>query len=232
MQPLTSALITELRGRYLNPAWIKPLMQHGYAGARTMGSEFMEYLWGWQVTNPDIIKSWAWDEVKDVYLDDRYQLGLDEFLEQDSNVHVKTNMMAILLVAAEKKFWQTDAETLQQLSQAWVDLILEHGLPGSGHTRPDHPVFQWVQPYLRADQIEPLKQMLEKARVDAKPASSPNTVTEIQPADKESQQSSDARAATGGGSPMGLMVIVALVATLLAGGYIRGRGIPSKGRSA
>lgn len=231
MQPLTSALITELRGRYLNPAWIKPLMQHGYAGARTMGSEFMEYLWGWQVTNPDIIKSWAWDEVKDVYLDDRYQLGLDEFLEQDSNVHVKTNMMAILLVAAEKKFWQTDAETLQQLSQAWVDLILEHGLPGSGHTRPDHPVFQWVQPYLRADQIEPLKQMLEKARVDAKPASSPNTVTEIQPADKESQQSSDARAATGGGSPMGLMVIVALVATLLAGGYIRGRHVPAKSRS-
>ena len=184
------------------------------------------------MTNPDIIKSWAWDEVKDVYLDDRYQLGLDEFLEQDSNVHVKTNMMAILLVAAEKKFWQTDAETLQQLSQAWVDLILEHGLPGSGHTRPDHPVFQWVQPYLRADQIEPLQQMLQKARVDAKPASSPNTVTEIQPADKESQQSSDARAAPGGGSPMGLMVIVALVATLLAGGYIRGRGIPSKGRSA
>ena len=31
---------------------------------------------------------------------------------------------------------------------------------------------------------------------------------------------------------MGLMVIVALVAALLAGGYIRGRGIPSKGRSA
>ena len=121
-----------------------------------MGSEFMEYLWGWQVTNPDIIKSWAWDEVKDVYLDDRYQIGLDQFLEQGANVHVKTNMMAILLVAAEKKFWQTDDATLQKLSRQWVDLLLKNGLPGSGHTRPDHPVFKWVQPYLRADQREPL----------------------------------------------------------------------------
>jgi cobaltochelatase CobN len=223
MQALPAALLAELRGRYLNPAWIKPLMQHGYAGARTMGSEFMEYLWGWQVTNPDIIKSWAWDEVKGVYLDDRYQIGLDRFLEQDSNVHVKTNMMAILLVAAEKQFWQTDAATLQQLSQAWVDLLLKHGLPGSGHTQPDHPVFQWVQPYLRADQIEPLKQMLDRARVDAKPVSSPSTLTELQPADQEAQQKNEARSATSGGSPIGLMIIIALVAALLVGGYFRGR---------
>lgn len=200
MQPLPTALLTELRGRYLNPAWIKPLMQHGYAGARTMGSEFMEYLWGWQVTNPDVIKSWAWDEVKQVYVDDSHHLGLDKFLEQGSNVHVKTNMMAILLVAAEKQFWQTDQATLQQLSQQWVDLILEHGLPGSGHTQPDHPVFQWVQPYLRADQIEPLKQMLERARVDAKAATSPTTMTELQaetegqaPQDSDAQGRADAR---------------------------------------
>ena len=227
MQPLTTALITELRGRYLNPEWIKPLMQHGYAGARTMGSEFTEFLWGWQVTNPDIIQSWAWDEVKDVYLDDRYQIGLDKFLEQDSNVHVKTNMMAIMLVAAEKKFWQADAATLQQLSQQWVDLLLQHGLPGSGHTQPDHPVFQWVQPYLRADQIEPLKKLLDRARVDAKPASSPSTMTELQPADQKSQQeSAAARDATSGGSPTGLMIIVALVAALLAAGYVRGRYAP------
>lgn len=224
MQALPAALLAELRGRYLNPAWIKPLMQHGYAGARTMGSEFMEYLWGWQVTNPDIIKSWAWDEVKAVYLDDRYQIGLDRFLEQESNVHVKTNMMAILLVAAEKQFWQTDAATLQQLSRAWVDLLLKHGLPGSGHTQPDHPVFQWVQPYLRADQVEPLKQLLDRARVDAKPASSPSTLAELQPADKEAQQRSEARSSASGGSPpVGLMVIIGLVATLLGGGYVRGR---------
>lgn len=236
MQPLPAALIAELRGRYLNPAWIKPLMQHGYAGARTMGSEFMEYLWGWQVTNPDVIQSWAWDEVKAVYLDDRHQLGLDKFLEQDANVHVKTNMMAILLVAAHKKFWQADAQTLQQLGQAWVDLLLANGLPGSGHAQPDHPVFEWIQPYLRADQVEPLKQLLDRARVDAKVAPSPTTIAELQQADRNARpdsanEPSHADANDGARSRWGLLVIVALFALLLSAGYLRGRGVSPRGRS-
>ncbi|WP_206606350.1 cobaltochelatase subunit CobN [Steroidobacter cummioxidans] len=231
MQPLPTALLSELRGRYLNPAWIKPLMQHGYAGARTMGSEFMEYLWGWQVTNPDVIKSWAWDEVKQVYVDDSHGLGLDQFLEQGSNVHVKTNMMAILLVAAEKQFWQADEATLQQLGQKWVDLLIEHGLPGSGHTQPDHPVFQWVQPYLRADQIEPLKQLLERARVDAKAASSPTTMAELQATTEAQAKQSSAAHGASGRSPWPLVVIVLALAVLLSAGYLRGRYVAPKERS-
>jgi cobaltochelatase CobN len=224
MQALPAALVAELRGRYLNPAWIKPLMQHGYAGARTMGSEFVEYLWGWQVTNPDVIQSWAWDEVKAVYLDDRYRIGLAEFLQQDSNVHVKTNMMAILLVAAQKQFWQADEQTLRQLGQAWVDLLLEHGLPGSGHTQPDHPVFEWIKPHLRPDQVEPLQQLLERARVDAKQAASPSTISEVQPSDRSAKEevgSADAKSAAG--SRLGLMIILTLVALLLSAGYLKGR---------
>ena len=196
-----------------------------------MGSEFMEYLWGWQVTNPDVIQSWAWDEVKAVYVDDRYQIGLDEFLQQGANVHVKTNMMAILLVAAQKQFWQTDENSLQQLGQAWVDLLLEHGLPGSGHTQPDHPVFEWIKPRLRADQIEPLQQLLDRARVDAKQAPSPSTISELQPADHGAKEVSNADATSGGGSRMGLMIILAFVALLLSAGYLRGRHVTSKGRS-
>lgn len=236
MQALPAALIAELRGRYLNPAWINPLMQHGYAGARTMGSEFMEYLWGWQVTNPDVIQSWAWDEVKSVYLDDRYKIGLDEFLEQDSNVHVKTNMMAILLVAAQKQFWQADEQTLQQLGQEWVGLLLANGLPGSGHTQPDHPVFEWIKPHLRPDQIEPLQKLLEKARADAKVEQSPNTISELQPADQKTQpegaKDAGASAEAGDRPRLGLFIIVAFVAFLLSAGYLRGRQVTSKDRSA
>jgi cobaltochelatase CobN len=236
MQALPAALIAELRGRYLNPAWITPLMQHGYAGARTMGSEFMEYLWGWQVTNPDVIQSWAWDEVKAVYLDDRYQIGLDEFLQQDANVHVKTNMMAILLVAAQKQFWQADEQALQQLGQAWVDLLLQHGLPGSGHTQPDHPVFEWIQPRLRADQVQPLRQLLDRARVDVKATPSPSTISELQPAERATPPAAakdvgNADAQSGGQSRMSLMIIIAFVGLLLSAGYLRGRHVTSQGRS-
>jgi hypothetical protein len=51
-------------------------MKHGYAGARTMGQEFLENLWGWQVTRPDLIQQWAWDEVKETWFEDKHKLGL------------------------------------------------------------------------------------------------------------------------------------------------------------
>lgn len=160
-QPLNTALKQELRGRFLNPEWLKGLMKHDYAGARTMGSEFLEYLWGWQVTNPTLVGDWVWQEVKDVYLNDRYQLGLDEFLLEGHNVHVKSNMLAIMLVAIQKGFWQANVQTQKELAQEFAEIVKEHGLPGSGHTSPDHPMLPWLKDKLNEQQWAVIENLIE-----------------------------------------------------------------------
>ncbi|MCP5267666.1 MAG: cobaltochelatase subunit CobN [Zoogloeaceae bacterium] len=164
IEPLSTALLGELRGRYLNPAWLTPLMAHGYAGARTMGQEFLENLWGWQVARPDLIQNWAWDEVKSVYFDDSQKLGLPAFLAQGPNAHVKAHMLAIFMVAAEKGFWKTDAATIRQLGGELAQLVARNGLPGSGHTAPNHPMWQWLSPQLAAGDAEALGVVLARAR--------------------------------------------------------------------
>ncbi len=179
MEPLEVALLSELRGRFLNPQWLQPLMQEGYAGARTMGSEFMEYLWGWQVTNPDVVKSWVWDEVKSVYVDDAHELGLDDFLQDGHNAHVKINMLAILLVAAEKDFWQASEQDLQQVSQLFAQLVLEKGLPGSGHTSPDHPIFGFIEAYVDERQYQPLKTLLQRSQITQTSVQAPSVIAEL-----------------------------------------------------
>ncbi|ACT47186.1 Magnesium chelatase [Methylotenera mobilis JLW8] len=163
-EPLESALLMELRGRYLNPSWIKPLMGHGYAGARTMNQAFMENLWGWQVTRPDIIKDWAWNEVKRVYIDDDLKLGLDKFLAQGHNAQVKANMVALMLVAAQKGFWKPSEANAQQLSQTLARLVIKNGLPGSGHTAPNHPMWEWMGQHINAEDKAGVAQVLAKAR--------------------------------------------------------------------
>lgn len=163
-EPLETALLMELRGRYLNPSWIKPLMSHGYAGARTMNQAFMENLWGWQVTRPDIIKDWAWNEVKRVYIDDDLKLGLNQFLEQGHNAQVKASMVALMLVAAQKGFWKPDTASTQQLSQTLARLVIKNGLPGSGHTAPNHTLWDWMGQHLNAEDKAGLARVLAKAR--------------------------------------------------------------------
>ena len=157
---LQRALQVELRARNLNPQWLAPLMEHGYAGARTMGSDFLDNLWGWQITSPQVLRSSVWDEVNEVYFQDRHGLGLDDFLAEGHNVHVKTHMQAIALLAAKRGFWEADVFTRQALARDFAGNIIDHGLPGSGHTRPDHPLMDWV-----ADQLDPRqREAFESAR--------------------------------------------------------------------
>ncbi|NKQ10544.1 cobaltochelatase subunit CobN [Pseudomonas sp. SST3] len=231
LEPLQQALLAELRGRFLNPAWIKALMQHDYAGARTMGSEFLEYLWGWQVTNPDIIQGRAWEEVKAVYLDDRYELGIDSFLEQGANVHVKTNMLAIMLVAIHKGFWQADEQTRRELGDAFATLVSANGLPGSGHTRPDHPMIEWLLPQLTPDVRDALQARLHAASREPQPsAKAPSSISEIQPeAAERPVEQSEAQGEGDASASQYLWLAALMVLLLLSLGIWRGRGAPSRG---
>lgn len=170
VEPLASALLGELRGRFLNPAWLRPLMDNGYAGARTMGQEFIENLWGWQVTRPDLVRNWAWDEVKAVYFDDRHGLGLPQFLGQRHNAHVKAHMLAVFMVAAEKGYWKTDPATIRRLGGELARLVAANGLPGSGHTAPDHPMWGWLAPQLDGADARQLGVTLARARGELLPA--------------------------------------------------------------
>jgi len=240
IDPLETALLSELRGRYLNPQWLKPLMNEGYAGARTMGSEFLEYLWGWQVTNPGVVKSWVWDEVKAVYIDDKLELGLDDFLQQGQNVHVKTNMLAVMLVAAEKDFWDADDKDIKQLADAFTALVLEHGLPGSGHTNPDNPIYPWLAPYVEQASYQKLMALVESTKNTSEAVTLPSTIVEVNLEDQQekpetqqqqdqSEQDKTKQETKNDDSNLDLILLFSAILLLVMGG-LRGFFMPKKHR--
>ncbi len=229
-EPLAVALRQELRGRYLNPEWLQGLMQHGYAGARTMGTEFLEYLWGWQVTNPTLVGDWAWQEVKEVYMDDRYELGLDEFLEQGHNAHVKSNMLAIMLVAIHKGYWQADAATTRQLADEFTELVTANGLPGSGHTTPEHPMLPWLEQHLAPEEWAALQQVIQQATSEPVQNQEPEmhriTEIELQPTQVDStsnptgaEQSAEKVAGNSDNAQWRWWLLMALALVVVAGFY-------------
>ena len=235
VEPLQVALLSELRGRFLNPQWLVPLMDEGYAGARTMGSEFLEYLWGWQVTNPGVVKSWVWDEVKAVYIDDKLALGLNEFLQQGHNVHVKSNMLAVMLVAAQKNFWDADEAQIKQLAEQFTTIVLAHGLPGSGHTNPDNPIYPWLEPYVNQEDFQQLEAILQSTKVSQEVNSLPSTIVEInlegeplktQQQEQEQQVDEQSQQETETDSKLALTLLFAVMLLLLIGG-LRGMHMPT-----
>ena len=238
VESLHRALLGELRRQNLNPQWLEPLMDHGYAGARTMGADFMDNLWGWQVTNPEVVRSWVWDAVNDVYFQDSHGIGLDEFLEQDHNIHVKMHMQAITLVAAHREFWDADQDALDELIRDFAESVVEHGLPGGGHTRPDHPTMDWVADQLAdADLAQAFDGVRAAAQMDqVEHAMDPATVAEIsitdelaeaadEAAEEQHEQAEDEAGedAMEGGFVLLPWLVVGAAFLLLAGGVYAGR---------
>ncbi|MEO0438549.1 MAG: cobaltochelatase subunit CobN [Pseudomonadota bacterium] len=212
--PLASAVMQELRSRQLNPAWIQALMEHGYAGARTMNSAFFENLWGWEATDPNLFSDTVWEEAKAVYVDDRYDLGVDDFLDDPSRQPVLANILAIMLVAAHKGYWQADADTIASLAENFAQVVATAGLPGSGHTRPDHPMLDWVSDKLPVELADSLAEVRSKARgASIAPEEIPEMIRELQTPVSEAPMMDPGR----------LMLLAAVLLLLLGAGIVIGR---------
>lgn len=113
-------LARDLRTRYLHPGWIKQVQAEGYSGTlEVLGSA--NNLWGWEVTAPETVRDDQWQAYKEVYVDDTYQLQINEWFEQH-NPQAQAQLIERLLEAARKEYWSTDAQTLQELAERYQAL--------------------------------------------------------------------------------------------------------------
>jgi len=122
----------ELRSRYYNPQWMKGMMEQGYSGAREM-DRFAEYLWGWETTVPDLVSENTWSEVDEIYVQDKYQMGLKDFFDE-SNPWAAQSLTGRLLETARKDRWHPTEEVKQELVDRYEQSVQDYGVTCCHHT--------------------------------------------------------------------------------------------------
>ena len=122
----------EMRTRYLNPQWIEGMQRDNYAGARQM-ADFAENLWGWQVTVPTAVDADKWQQVFEVYVEDKYGMELDEFFSQH-NPWAYQSMTARMLETVRKGYWQPDETVTRKLAAEYAVNVVEKGVACCDHT--------------------------------------------------------------------------------------------------
>lgn len=128
---LCEAFRNELRARYLNPNWISGMMEYDYAGAREM-MKFVEYMWGWDAMTPDLVKDSDWNQIYDVYVADKYNMGLDEYFKD--NPYQYQSMTGRMLETARKGYWDASDEVIQSLVKEYVESVVASGVTCCHHT--------------------------------------------------------------------------------------------------
>ena len=131
LETLQHVLMRDLRSTYYNKLWIMGMMEHGYAGAGSM-SEIMSNLWGWQVTNPDIITDEMWNTMYSIYMQDEYDLGLKDWLNEN-NAWARQEIMARMIEATRmidsegNPYWNPSDEIKAALAQEYQQSVEKYG---------------------------------------------------------------------------------------------------------
>ena len=130
--PLKRFLSAELRTRTLNPEWIAAQQKENYAGAR-MIARSVDNIWGWQAVTPENISPAQWNELYDVYLKDRHDLGLREFFRRE-NAWAEQSISARMLEAVRKEFWNAPRQIRTELARNYAQSVIDNGVACCDHT--------------------------------------------------------------------------------------------------
>ncbi|ODS32389.1 MAG: cobaltochelatase [Candidatus Scalindua rubra] len=114
----------EFRSRYWNPEWIKGMKKEGFEGANKM-AEFVENMWGWQVTMPETIDAARWEQTYDVYVTDKYGMDLEEFFSE-KNPYAYQALVARMLDTIRKGYWQPIEVVKQTLAAEYIASVTEN----------------------------------------------------------------------------------------------------------
>ena len=167
LEDVAKTIGRELRTRYLNPQWIEGMKKDNYAGAHQM-ADFAENLWGWQVTVRDAVDAAKWQQVFDVYVEDKYEMGLDDFFNQH-NPWAYQSMTARMLEAVRKDYWQPDERITRKLAAEYAVNVVDKGVACCDHTCNNPMLNQMVvniislPGVLSPEMVEKFKLAVEKA---------------------------------------------------------------------
>ncbi len=120
IEDTSTFMAKELRGRYFHPKWIKKMKEEGYSG--TLGVlAVMDNFWGWQVVDPNIVRNDQWQEFVEVYVNDKYNLKLQEWFE-NFNPNAFASFVEKIIEASRKGYFKTDEKTLKKLIELYKNL--------------------------------------------------------------------------------------------------------------
>ena len=127
-----SFLAKELTTRNFHPGYIEGLMKEGYAGTLQMLDGLNNFT-GWTTVAREIVRDDQWQEFADVYVRDKHNLGMRQYMEKN-NPHALAQMMERMLEMARQGYWQADAATVDELKDRYRDLAKRYDVRTSNTT--------------------------------------------------------------------------------------------------
>lgn len=216
MQEVKEAIGIEGRTTIFNPAYIKEKMKGGASSASTF-AEIVTNTYGWNVMKPKAIDKEMWDEIYNVYVKDKYNLGTKEFFDKQ-NPAALMEMTAVMMESARKGMWKATPQQLKDIAKLHTETVNKYKPSCSGFVCDNAKLRNYIASKTDAASAKEYQQNVEQIR-DAEAAKSSSDKGMVM---KKETLNEDAQKTTTvvSGIVVGVIVIVAFVVLAV---YLRRR---------
>jgi cobaltochelatase CobN len=132
-------LNVNIRSRYFNDKWIEGMKGSGYAGARMM-AEFVDNLWGWEVSNPELVDDKVWENVHSIYVNDEMRKFFNE-----NNPGAYQSITGRMLEGVRKGYIDLPDDILNDIVKEYTESVAENGATCCHHTCGNPLLDEFVQ---------------------------------------------------------------------------------------
>ena len=127
MQEVKEAIGIESRTTIFNPTYIKEHMKGGASSADGFAA-IVQNTFGWEVMKPAAIDNELWNEIYNVYIKDKFNLGINKFFEEKNPAAIE----AVMLESARKGMWKASHQQVEALAKRHVELVNKYKPSCSG----------------------------------------------------------------------------------------------------
>lgn len=216
MQEVKEAIGIEGRTTIFNPAYIKEKMKGGASSASTF-AEIVTNTYGWNVMKPKAIDKEMWDEIYNVYVKDKYNLGTKEFFDKQ-NPAALMEMTAVMMESARKGMWKATPQQLKDIAKLHTETVNKYKPSCSGFVCNNAKLRNYIASKTDAASAKEYQQNVEQIRdaEAAKNSSDKGMVMKKKTLNEEAQKTTTVVS----GIVVGVIVIVAFVVLAV---YLRRR---------
>ena len=97
----------------------------GKASAAATFAEVVQNTYGWNVMKPEVIDRELWDDIYQVYVQDRFGLGIREYFEKQNPAALE-EMTAVMMETVRKGMWKASDQQLQAIARLHTELVGRH----------------------------------------------------------------------------------------------------------
>ena len=162
MQEVKEAIGIESRTTIFNPAYIKEKMK-GEAGAANTFAEIVQNTYGWNVMKPQAVDKEMWNEIYDVYVKDKFNLGVQGYFEKQNPAALE-EMTAVMMETIRKGMWQASEQQIADIAKLHTDLVNKYKPSCSGFVCDNAKLRQFIASKMDAQTASRYKENISQIR--------------------------------------------------------------------